>query len=195
MANPKVGDPITPKERELMRMIEGGATLRQCEIELKIINAKNILSRIFYKIPKEELLKKHPKLLKAMEGAKNAMTEVKHLLPKGIAEAIERRLKAKSMPSEAVPYQPTEKEVIRLLEQKLWLALQYLDDFALAAASAKDVASTVDLLIENIQLLKGKPTSIMSHSERRQINELIPLLLDEAKRRGVMLEGESHRVQ
>jgi hypothetical protein len=82
----------------------------------------------------------------------------------------------------------THKELVNTLEQKLSMALEYIDDFALSGASAKDLSSTADVLNKNLQLVKGLPTQIVSHAERKKLNELLPALIAEAEKRGVPLK-------
>ena len=44
------------------------------------------------------------------------------------------------------------------------------------------------ILIEKKQLLAGLPTSILSIEDRRSINQMLPLLLKEANRRGITID-------
>lgn len=96
----------------------------------------------------------------------------------------------------------TTRDLIGKLEEKVAMALHYLDEFGIAAASPKDLAVIVSLLIEKRQLLLGEPTQILSTQERRHINELIPELVKEARNRGMEIDlgpgsyeeiGEEHR--
>lgn len=80
------------------------------------------------------------------------------------------------------------------LLDKADMAAEYIDDAALAAASAKDLASVVGILIDKAQLLRGQPTAIYDINQRRKLNELIPQLYAEARRRGLTIEGEFHVV-
>jgi hypothetical protein len=47
------------------------------------------------------------------------------------------------------------------------------------------LAIITGILTEKEQLLLGKPTQILSHQERKNLNELIPVLIQEARRRGI----------
>ncbi len=60
----------------------------------------------------------------------------------------------------------------------------------LERASAGELMRLSGLAIDKLQLLEGKPTAIMGHAERRTLNELIPAIMVEAKRRGLTLEGD-----
>ena len=93
-------------------------------------------------------------------------------------------------------YQPVHEElkrikdnqIIELLRDRTGRALGYLDDYSLSSASAKDLAITIGILIEKTQLLEGKPTQILSIDERRHINDLLPAVISEARRRGHVID-------
>lgn len=93
-------------------------------------------------------------------------------------------------------YQPAHQELRRvktkefqeLLDDRIYKALMYLDDYSLAASSAKDIAIIVGIFLEKRQLLRGEPTHILSIEERGQLNSLVPMLIKEASRRGLVFE-------
>ena len=62
-------------------------------------------------------------------------------------------------------------------------ALQFLDDSALAAATAKELADVASKGTQNIQLLKGLPTKILGVAERASMEDVLKLGLQEASRR------------
>jgi len=80
------------------------------------------------------------------------------------------------------------KEFQELLDDRIYRALMYLDDYSLAASSAKDIAIIVGIFLEKRQLLRGEPTHILSIEERGQLNSLVPMLIKEATRRGLVFE-------
>jgi len=55
-------------------------------------------------------------------------------------------------------------------------------------ASAKDLGVLSGIAVDKWQLLRGQPTSRMEIGDRRQMNELLELLVKEAKRRGVEID-------
>lgn len=85
-------------------------------------------------------------------------------------------------------------ELVNLLEDRAYRALEYLDDFALAKSSAKDLAIVAGIMLEKRQLLKGEPTHILSTTERMSMSELVPLLVQEAEKRGLTLLNEGDMV-
>lgn len=119
------------------------------------------------------------------ERLKNAIKELG--LPVKAAEAMVRRLKARYMPAvdEVKAYRT--KEMIDAMRGKITLALQFMNPQALAEATGRDLAMIVGILVEKMQLLKGEPTQIISNSERKQMDQLVPALLKEAARRGIAL--------
>lgn len=86
------------------------------------------------------------------------------------------------------------KELVHKLDERINHAIGYMDDYIMGEASFRDLAMGTAQLIEKRQLLKGEPTQIISVDERRTLNELVPLLVREAQRRGITIEGESRDV-
>jgi len=80
-------------------------------------------------------------------------------------------------------------ELVKLLDDRALKAISYINDDNLAGASPRDLAVVSGIMIDKSQLLQGQPTQIISHEERKKLNDLIPLLVNEAKRRGITIEG------
>ena len=81
------------------------------------------------------------------------------------------------------------KELLEQIDLKIALGLDYMDDLTFAASSLKELAVSLGILIEKRQLLQGQPTQIMSIEERKELDELIPALYEECKRRGLTIEA------
>lgn len=109
-------------------------------------------------------------------------------LPEGVIKALRGRLRARFQPLGEALRERTTKDFLSAIEDRLDRALHYLDDYALAAASAKDLAVTIGILTEKRQLLRGEPTQILSNEERTTINMLIPVVIREAQRRGITID-------
>ena len=62
-------------------------------------------------------------------------------------------------------------------------SLQFLDDPALAAETAKELADVASTGTQNIQLLKGLPTKILGVAERASMEDVLKMALHEARRR------------
>lgn len=118
-------------------------------------------------------------------------------LGRSTAQALLRRLRAQHSPLINELRTTNSSELTGILEDRIWRALQYLDDFNLAKAPARDLAVIVGILLEKRQLLRGEPTHILSTTERANLNELVPLMVKEAQRRGIeFMEGvDYHEVE
>lgn len=79
----------------------------------------------------------------------------------------------------------TTKRVLEEIEHRIMLVLRHVDPVSLSKANARELASVLNILVQNRQLLKGEPTQIVSAEDRRQIKDMIPALMAEAKRRGL----------
>lgn len=109
-------------------------------------------------------------------------------LPESTTKQLLARLETRWQPLSAELQRVKTQDLVGLLEDRAWRALQYLDDYALAGASAKDLAITIGVLIEKRQLLRGEPTQIMTSSDRQSLNDLLPLVMREAQRRGYTID-------
>ena len=79
-------------------------------------------------------------------------------------------------------------EILKALEDRAYRALLYMDDYALAKSSAKDLAVIAGIMLEKRALLRGEPTQILSVEDRTSMNELLPALLQEAQKRGMFVD-------
>ena len=105
-----------------------------------------------------------------------------------------RRIKAKYQPVVGELKTVKASELTGLLEDRAWRALEYLDDYQLAKASAKDLAIIAGIMLEKRQLLKGEPTHILSTTERLAVVDLVPLLVKEAEKRGFTIQNEHEMI-
>lgn len=125
-----------------------------------------------------------PQLIKAAEALREAG------IPHRAAESLIRRLRTKYFGAVTAVRNLKTQEILDLLGQKIHLALNYMDDKVMSEASFRDLALGSTAMIEKRQLLRGEPTQIISDHERAKIHELVPKLLEEAKRRGLTIEGQ-----
>lgn len=194
---------LTPQERTILDSLENGLSYEQIaeQMGLQAVDVRNRVRMLLDRADKDRLLARYPVVYMTSQQVEGMSVETDVLkmaresgMSKSMIEAIRRRVNARQGLQTASPSALTDRQLIQVIEQKIALALQYLDNFALAGASAKDLQSVIDGLISNAQLLKGKPTSITSVEDRRKMNELLPLLVEEAKRRGVTINGTAERV-
>jgi len=73
------------------------------------------------------------------------------------------------------------------LEGVIERVLGGVTDEKIDKASLRDVAIAYGVLIDKKQLLEGKPTQILSVEERQELSDLLPALLREAERRGILV--------
>lgn len=76
------------------------------------------------------------------------------------------------------------------LNNKLRQALSYLDATMLSTAKASELTSVIKTLFEVSQTIQGKPSNITASQNVKALDALLPQVLSEAKRRGIVLEGE-----
>ena len=77
----------------------------------------------------------------------------------------------------------TDQTKIRLVDDRIIRALGYLDDQALAQATATQLTNVITGLTNVGQLLKGEPTAITKFQDMRNMDELMDMFRKEAARR------------
>ncbi len=118
--------------------------------------------------------------------------EASGLAPRTI-DALKRRLKTDPLYLSLKDVKKS--ELLALVKDRGKRALEYLDDTVLSVASAKDLAIISGILIEKAQLLSGEPTQIVSHEDRRKLNELMAAAIGELRLRGVTVDAEYEVVE
>ena len=82
-------------------------------------------------------------------------------------------------------------DLLDLVEDRAHGALEAIDDTVYdqmrAEGKGKDLAIVAGILLEKRQLLRGEPTHILSVSERQGLNQLVPMIVKEAARRGMLV--------
>lgn len=115
-------------------------------------------------------------------------------LSKSVAQRLAQRIRSRHGAVVEAVKQRSTRDFVEKLEEKAWAALEMIDDFTLSCSSAKDLAIIVGIMLEKRQLLSGQPTAILSFEERRNMDELMPLLVKEAQRRGMIVDGHAHEI-
>lgn len=111
-------------------------------------------------------------------------------LPASTAEALLRRLRTRYRPVNAVLRDLKTGDLIRMLNERITLALEYMDEKVIAEASFRDLSLGTSAMIEKRNLLRGEPTQVVDFDTRKKLNILLPALIAEARRRGIAIEGE-----
>ena len=82
-------------------------------------------------------------------------------------------------------------DLLDLVEDRAHGALEAIDDSVFEqmrdAGKGKDLAIVAGILLEKRQLLRGEPTHILSVTERQGLNDLVPMIVREAARRGMLV--------
>lgn len=110
-------------------------------------------------------------------------------LPVSTGEAFLRRLRVRYGKPVQLARELKTADLIRKLNERIDLALEYMDENVIAQATYRDLAMGTSALIEKRQLLSGEPTQILSDHERKKLHELLPLAIAEAQRRGLTIPG------
>jgi hypothetical protein len=122
------------------------------------------------------------------EGGRIATIAEAADMPQAVVKALMARLRRKYMPVQQELKRLKTGEMVAAIEDKIAMALHYMDDFVMAGSSASQLAVITGILVDKRQLLLGEPTQILSVGERAKLGEIMPLLLAEAKRRGQEIE-------
>ena len=64
----------------------------------------------------------------------------------------------------------------------------------MSQASLKDLSIALGILIEKRELLNNRPTQIIDFTSRLQVQQLLPRMVQEAKRRGIEIDVTPVRV-
>ena len=110
-------------------------------------------------------------------------------VPGKVSYALVRRMRVKYADVVTEKKRLTTNEILETIDKEIGLVSSYLDDFVCANANLRDLGLVKAALIEKRNLLKGEPTIIMSDAERAKLTDLLPLLIEEGKRRGIIIEG------
>lgn len=85
-------------------------------------------------------------------------------------------------------------ELIRLVEDRAWMAVELIDRESLADLNAYQRAIIFGVLVDKARILKGLPTHIVSVEDRRQLDQVAGLLLKEMQRRGMSVDDRGEMI-
>ena len=105
-----------------------------------------------------------------------------------VADAVVRRLKGQHQSFMNSAKALSTNNMVSALNQKIAMVLEFIDPVVLAQASFRDLTVGLGILIEKRQLLSGEPTQILSLDERKNLRDMLPVLMKEAKRRSITIE-------
>ena len=81
-------------------------------------------------------------------------------------------------------------DLIKMLDDKVVRCLEYLDDFVMSGASARDLAVTAGVMIDKAQLLRGEATQIHTFAHREKTLRTFQMVVEEVQRRGLLSDSE-----
>ena len=109
--------------------------------------------------------------------------------PQVTIKALVRRMETKYKPVDDEMKALKTPALLSLIEEKIGMCLEHMDDYTFANAELRDLAVTFGILAEKRQLLRGEPTQILSVNERTHMNDLLPMIVKEAGRRGMTIDA------
>ena len=115
-------------------------------------------------------------------------------LPRATVSGLVKRMRTRYIGLQEELYKVHNKDLVSLLDDRLMRMLLYMTDDIIAGASLRDLTFAFDKVLNARQLLKGEPTAIVSVDDRNALNKLVPALMKEAQRRGI-IEGEFKTIE
>ena len=109
-------------------------------------------------------------------------------IPASVTKRLKNRLETRYIPVVQELRKITTKELQDRVDDRLARTIDYLDDFVLSKANARDLAVIIGILSEKRALLRGEPTQIIDFSKREAIHKLMPAMMAEAERRGLTVD-------
>lgn len=116
-------------------------------------------------------------------------------LKPAFANAMVRRLRNELSPVREEARRLTLTQMTEEIEKKLTAIFSYMDDVSMSQASLKDLAIATGILIEKRELLNNRPTQIIDFTSRLQVQQMLPRMMAEAKRRGIVVDVTPEVVQ
>lgn len=132
----------------------------------------------------------------ALEGTKTPLDRGKITqlaeaagLPPAAVRGLIKRMEARYRPPSDELEKITTQEIQDLIDDRISRGLGYLDDFAMAKATARDLAVAIGIMIDKRQLLRGEPTQILGKEERKSLEALAAALRQELGRRTMIVDA------
>ena len=81
------------------------------------------------------------------------------------------------------------RDLLALVSDRAHRILESIDASDIDEATLRDKATSIGILIDKRQLLSGEPTQILSIPERGKLNDLVEIVVKEARRRGLQIDA------
>ena len=88
----------------------------------------------------------------------------------------------------------TDEDLKAELRKKVILVMSHIDPASIGGAKLTELSTMLKALQEQVQLLEGKPTAILSIEDKTNLGEVSALLMAEMKRRGEVIDGSCKEV-
>jgi hypothetical protein len=173
---------LTPFLSNLLQVIATrGCSISEAAIELGTSNvaAHNAMYKGINDHGVDELIRRHP-------GAAPTVLAV-HEKKKSKRGNVSRPAVSAAHPAEIDPHA----DLLPTLKEKLALTISYIDRYNVSNAKLSELNSIIKTLFDMSQVLQGKPTSISSSENTKALSSLVPALMREIQRRGMIdVKGE-----
>ncbi len=84
----------------------------------------------------------------------------------------------------------TAAELLPMMTSRQKQLLQHMTVEKMAEAGIRDLGVTFGILSEKVALARGEPTQILGTDDRKKLLDAMPFIIQEAERRGLVVEGE-----
>lgn len=116
-------------------------------------------------------------------------------VPPRVVQALARRIMAGMGLMKVEAKKMALAEEIAKVQEIKEMILQFADPVAIAGTSLKDLSIAYGVFTDKALLLGGKPNVIVDFNQRRQLQQLLPEMLAEARRRGITIDSTATIVQ
>ena len=100
------------------------------------------------------------------------------------------RLRGKHPETYAALQEFATKDIIKGLKEKMALTLDGITPEKIAAASYRDQATALGIMLQHHETLQGRPSAILTFEHRHKLEDVGGLLLAEMRRRGMVVAAD-----
>ena len=110
-------------------------------------------------------------------------------VPGRVSQGLIRRMRVKYADVVTVKKCLSTNDILETIDREIDLISSYIDDKVCADSNLRDLGLVKAALIEKRNLLRGEPTTIISDADRKKLSDLLPALIEEGRRRGIIVDG------
>lgn len=116
-------------------------------------------------------------------------------IPEGAAAQFIERMEHEANRTKLIAKDRRTQDLKTLLSDRAFRVLESIDFEDIETATLRDKAMAASLMLEKRQLLMGEPTQILSVTERKQLDVLVGIVMQEAQRRGLEVDASGDHTQ